>query len=238
MDYNLAIDSDSILYTSCYHHQNKEEESCNLELAYMDFLEIVSKTKSKVWSMYDIQSEDNLFIHLIFSPKKTFRNKLTDTYKANRKESGIVGIGELKQLVKERLPTMFLQIENLEADDIVITMAYEKENVVIACIDKDIKNHSPVDCIDYKKWEWKLASTQEEIEKEYWIQALMGDSTDGIKGAKGIGAVKARELVSREEFDYDLYIKQFESEDDAILSMRLVRLDQFKKGELVLWENK
>ena len=78
---------------------------------------------------------------------------------------------------------------------------------------------------------------QEIIERNYWHQALMGDSTDGIKGAKGVGDVKAAKLVDSPWFDWDTYCMQFASHEEAVLSMQLVRLDQYKKGELELWTN-
>jgi len=126
----------------------------------------------------------------------------------------------------------------IEADDIVITRAYEEENVYIACIDKDIFTHSPVECFNYNKWEWTDAVSPEDIENEYYYQAIMGDSTDGITGAKGIGKKGAENIVYNgfaQMTDQD-FIEVFESEEEAILNMRLVRMDQFKKGELVLWQ--
>lgn len=252
MVYNLVIDADSILYTCCYRHQVVVEEKmyedffgtqkqngytyCKLEYAYMDFVSSISRMKSAIWSKFELNKEDSIEFEIVFSPKKTFRNDLSPTYKANRKPSTIVGIGELKKLVTNRLGST--EIENLEADDIVITRAYEKENVIIGCIDKDIYTHSPVPCINYNKWEWTDAVDKETIEEEYYYQAIIGDSTDGIKGVVGIGKVGARALVSNalEPMTYEKYVSLFDTEEDAILSMRLVRMDMYKNGELVLWD--
>jgi 5'-3' exonuclease len=208
-----------------------------LEMAYMDFCGTVYSIKSALWKQKDLQKEDTIVTEIVFSPKYTFRNTLTSSYKANRKPTEIVGIGELKELVMARLDAT--EMLDIEADDVVIWRAYSKPNVTIACIDKDVYTHSPVDCFNYNKWEWIDGKTDDEIEQAYWIQAIMGDSTDGIKGAKGIGIKGAEKLVYDvfEPLTYDKYVSLFESEDDAILSMRLVRLDQFKTGELILWKN-
>jgi DNA polymerase-1 len=244
MVYNLVIDADSLLYQCCYRHQynytdfeGNDKIYCKYELAYMDFVGAIYSMKSKIYGQFDLQKADSIKFEIIFSPKHTFRHNLTSTYKANRKSTNIIGIQELKILVESRLGAT--EIKLMEADDIVITRAYEKENVIIACIDKDIFKHSPVVCFNYLKWEWIDASTDDEIEQNYWVQAIMGDSTDGIKGAKGIGIKGAEKLVHdvMEPLTYDKYVSLFESEKDAILSMRLVRLDQFKTGELVLWKN-
>lgn len=243
MVYNLVVDADSLLYQCCYRHQfdfdfgYKETpiKMCRLELAYMDFVGAIYAMKSKIYGQFDLQKADSIEFEIVFSPKHTFRHDLTSTYKANRKGTDIVGIPELKILVESRLGAT--EIPLMEADDIVITRAYEKENVIIACIDKDIFTHSPVYCFNYSKWEWITPSSEEEIEQRYWVQAIMGDSIDGIKGAKGIGIKGAEKLVYdiMEPLTYEKYVSLFETEDDAILSMRLVRLDQFKTGELVLW---
>lgn len=239
MVYNLVVDADSLLYQCCYRHQFSFANTtlCKYELAYMDFVGAIYAMKSKIYGQFDLQKADLIEFEIVFSPKHTFRHDLTSTYKANRKGTDIVGIPELKILVQSRLGAT--EIPLMEADDIVITRAYEKENVIIACIDKDIFTHSPVYCFNYTKWEWIAPSSEEEIEQRYWIQAIMGDLTDGIKGAKGIGIKGAEKIVYdiMEPLTYDKYVSLFESEEDAILSMRLVRLDQFKTGELVLWKN-
>jgi len=237
MTCNLVIDADSILYTSCYRNQDIDKQHWFAELAYKDFCSTVSNIESAVYKQYDLQKTDKLITELVFSPKKTFRNELSESYKSNRKPTLIVGIPELKQMVSIRLG--YTEVVNMEADDIVITRAYEKENVVIACIDKDIFTHSPVPCFNYKKWEWTDGLDEETINTNYWIQALMGDSTDGIKGAKGVGAKTAEKIVySLDGFDYNKYVAYFDSEGDAVLSMRLVRLDQYSSDNgLELWND-
>lgn len=238
MVYKLVIDADSLLYTACYRHQQTidGELLCKLEHAYMDFVSAIDRMRSMVWAKYELdRKEDTIEFEIVFSPKKTFRNKLSEAYKANRKPATIVGIGELKQMVFDRLDAT--QSDIVEADDIVISRAIEEDNVTVGCIDKDIYTHSPVACIDYKKWEWTEPVDEDDIETEYYCQAIMGDSTDGIKGVEGIGKVGANALCYNplEPMTYEKYVSLFESEEDAILSMRLVRMDQFKKGRLELW---
>lgn len=242
MVYNLVVDADSMLYTSCYRNQikNEEEVYCDLEWAYVDFVGQIYNIKSLVFKQFDLQKNDKLNVEIIFSPKKTFRHDLEPSYKANRKPSSITGIQELRTAVSARIgSTMIL---GLEADDVVITRAYEDSSdeveVVIACIDKDIFLHSPVWCIDYKNFIFYAPKSQEEIDIAYYKQAIKGDSTDNIKGAKGIGEVGAEKLCSDvlNPMDFTKFCSLFETDEDALLSMRLVRLDQYKNGKLVLWE--
>ena len=238
MVYNLVIDADSMVYTSCYRNQitNGEIIECDLEWAYIDFVGQVYTIKSALFKQFDLQKCDSIKTEIVFSPKRTFRHDIYPEYKANRPKTSIVGIKELQSLVDTRIGRTL--ILGLEADDVVMTRAYEEENVVIACIDKDIYNHSPVCCFDYKNMRWIGALSQEEIELGYYKQALMGDSTDNIKGAKGIGEKGAEKIVNDllNPIDYQTFISKFDTEEDAVLSMRLVRLDQFRNGQLILWE--
>ncbi|MCH9712806.1 MAG: hypothetical protein K0U20_09305 [Proteobacteria bacterium] len=236
MTYNLVIDADSILYTSCYRNQDIELLHWFPELAYKDFVSTVSNIESSLYKQFDLQSEDKIETEIIFSPKKTFRNELSEAYKAKRKPTTIIGIPELKQMVSIRLG--MTQGNNIEADDLVITRAKEKENVVIACIDKDIFTHTPVPCFNYKKWEWVEVMEDSHIEREYYKQALIGDSTDGISGAKGIGAKNKIFKDGTKYWNWDEYKTFFETDEEALLSMRLVRMDQYSTKEgLQLWQN-
>lgn len=237
MTYNLVIDADSILYTSCYRNQDIDLMHWFAELAYKDFCSQVSNIESAVCKQFQLEKEDVLNTEIIFSPKKTFRNDLSEKYKANRKPTLIVGIGELKTMVSSRLGMTL--IDNIEADDIVITRAYEKENVIIACIDKDIYTHSPVPCFNYKKYEWTEALSEDEIELAYMHQAITGDSTDGIIGIKGKGKAFADKFIyGLDTPSYKDWEALYESSAEATLQMQLVRMDQYstEKG-ITLWQN-
>ena len=245
MDYKVVIDADSIFYTACY--RNQTDDSCDIELAYMDFVSKIVRIRSVVFNKHKEDYIDRYYhgkpvykldigFELFTSPKKTFRNELSGIYKANRKPTDIKGIGDLKQLVYERLG--YTEIPNVEADDLVITRAYEEENIYIACIDKDIYTHSPVACINYNTWEWTEALSEREIEDNYIYQSILGDPTDNIKGCVGKGEKFAEKFVYNglEEWSYESWASLFESKEDAELQMQLVRLDQFKQGELELWQ--
>jgi len=250
MTYNIAIDADSILYTACYRNQVQIDDKVDLdlEMAYMDFCSKIARIKSTVWNKHKEEHIDryyhgkpiykglNIVFNLYMSPKHTFRHDLSELYKANRKPTDIVGIGDLKQLVYERLG--YTEIPLMEADDLVITQAYEVENTYIACIDKDIYKHSPVDCINYNTWEWTSGLDETKIEENYIHQAIWGDSTDNIKGAKGKGEKFADSFTNNmiDEWTYETWQELYTNSEEAELNMRLVRLDQFKNGELELWD--
>ena len=241
----IGIDADSILYKACYRSQlvnlkdgpkytdKEREDSLDLEKAYFEFCGIIAGIRTavhkKFWEENTEEEKLTVTFDIVFSPKKTFRHDIYPAYKANRKPSNIFGLSELKKLVQSRLDP--IEIDNVEADDVV--MHYE----LIACIDKDIIDHSPVPCFNYNKWEWSEGLSAEDIENNYYIQALQGDSTDNIKGAIGIGKKKA-ELIVYDPFEdiRDTFHTYFKSKEEAEMNMRLVRMDQWspEKG-VVLW---
>lgn len=242
----IGIDADSILYKACYRSQlvNKRDgpvytdedrkQSFDIEQAYFEFVGTICGIRTAVYSKFgkELGEGETLQVDfdIVFSPKKTFRNDLYPAYKANRKPASIFGIGELKKLIQSRLYT--IEVENVEADDVVMT--YE----LIACIDKDIYTHSPVPCFNYNKYEWTEPLSEEEIEDNYYIQALKGDSTDNIKGAKGIGPKKAEQIVLDQLVDIrDTFSEYFDSREEAEMNMRLVRMDQWTREKgLELWK--
>jgi len=230
MTHRLAIDADSMLYTACYRHQ----DTMSMEKMYAEFCGLYMKVKEKLWEINPYLQGDEVVINLFFSPKVTFRNQLYPMYKANRKPSSVDGIKYLKELVIARQPEPAIQGVNIEADDMVIRLAHQGWNV--ATIDKDVINACPTHCYNYKKHVWNPPNSEENIESWYNYQALMGDSGDNIKGALGIGKVKARLLMGANP-SWEAYSNVFDSEEDAIMNMRLVRMDQYDEntGDLVLW---
>ena len=251
MVYNIAIDADSIIYKSCYRHQlnrtkatpyTDEEilESFNLEKAYFELCQEIGKIRSAPFAgqmpVLQYEKGDEVDCLIVFSPRKSFRQDIYPEYKANRKDNSVVGIKELKLLVIDRLKDWCLIVPNVEADDIVNYYARE-HNYMVAAIDKDVINANPTYCYNYNTFEWNLPKSQLFIKDWYLMQTLMGDTTDNIKGAKGIGKVGALKIV--QELDSPSFgdiIQYFDSETDAMLNHWLVRMDQWNGTEINLWQ--
>ena len=228
----ISIDADSLLYKSCYRHQ----EPFNLELAYMELMGEVAKIKTKVFDLFPYEKGDEVIPIIVFSPKISFRNEMYPEYKGTRKKASIEGIGELKQLTRDRLGDLVLYVEGVEADDIVNYMA-RTHNTLVAAIDKDVINANPTSCLNYNKQTWSTPKPQFQIEKWYLIQALMGDAEDNIKGAKGIGKTKATKIV--EEMivpEFAGIVEYYSDYYEALMNYRLVRMDQFDGTRMQLWE--
>ena len=158
-----------------------------------------------------LEEEKPTHIIVAFDKGKTFRHEKYKDYKAGRIEMP----DELKQqfpVAKELLTKMgitYYEIENYEADDIIGTFAEFCENDpeytgTIISSDKDLLqlvtktvNIKLLKSKDYVRY------TEESFKEEWGIdpiniidlKALMGDSSDNIKGVKGIGEKGALKLL-------------------------------------------
>jgi DNA polymerase-1 len=189
-------------------------------------------------------------IAVIFdSARKTFRNDLAPSYKANRTEPPEELVPQFP-LVREATRAFNLdciELNGFEADDLIAT--YTKHaldagaDVTIVSSDKDLMQLvsdqvSMFDSIKNRRIgpEQVLEKFGVPPEKVVDVQALAGDSTDNVPGVPGIGLKTAAQLI-QEYGDLDTLlaraseIKQtkrrenlLEYADQARLSRELVRL--------------
>ena len=169
---------------------------------------------------------------IALSPEKSFRNKLFIDYKKNRPKRS-EDKKETMKVFLEKYGFCTMMHEDYEADDIV--MFYGNRGSKIIAIDKDILGVNKVEAYNFKKKEYVEPKTEAGAEFAMLVQSLMGDSSDGIVGAKGIGKAKAKQIVLQMEEPYD-WVKHFKTLEDAVLQMRLVRMDQIDDNlKLKLW---
>ena len=139
----------------------------------------------------------------------TFRHALSPEYKANRPKMDVElsqQIPYIHRLVRA-LGIPLLRIEGAEADDIIGTLTYravaQGHHVVISTGDKDMAQLVN-DCVLLEdSFTGKVTDVQGVIDKfgvkpEQIVDylTLMGDSSDGIRGAPGIGKKRAADLLN------------------------------------------
>lgn len=143
---------------------------------------------------------------------ETFRHEAHDAYKAGRKETPDGFYTQIPK-VKECLRAFAIPIlsdRKYEADDLIGTLAVkgaaEGYEVIIVTGDKDLfqmadtnicisvphKGYSAPEYIDANGVKEKLGVTPDQV-PDY--KGLMGDSSDNIKGVKGIGPKTAAKLI-------------------------------------------
>jgi DNA polymerase-1 len=153
-----------------------------------------------------------------FDSPDSFRRDLEPTYKAGRKHDAEL-VSELRALPQDLLNLTTASVAlapGFEADDILATIAHEARQSQRQCVlctsDKDVRQalfHGFVTIarkfsIEYGKVvpEWLTAANHEEqtgVPVGAWIdwQCLVGDSTDNITGAKGIGEKTATAMIQQ-----------------------------------------
>lgn len=148
-------------------------------------------------------------------PGKTFRNDLYPEYKANRDappDALIENLPRIKELAKA-LSIPVLQADRFEADDVIGTLARRADasgaHAIIVSPDKDFQQLlSPrVEMLRPRSGAGFERLTEEVFREKYQIHpqnfidmlALMGDSSDNVPGARGIGEKGAAKLVQQDQ---------------------------------------
>lgn len=178
---------------------------------------------------------------------RNFRYDVDPNYKSSR-------AGTRKPMcyasVRARLVAEYnvVTFSNLEADDVMGLLATKPgptERIIIAR-DKDMKT------IPGKLWNGKEFMQISEHDADYWhmYQTLVGDTTDGYPGCKGVGPKKAEDILQGWPIDKPLWPMVLETflergftEEFALTQARLARILRWsdwnsKDKEVILWTPK
>lgn len=186
---------------------------------------------------------------LCLSDAQNFRKNINPSYKGNRRAIKPCMWEWIRKHLIENYRV--LMKDNLEADDTIGILATStkiiKGDKVIWSLDKDFKT---IPCIFFRGEEKPIMISEEEADWWFMYQTLVGDSTDGYKGCKGIGDKIARKILgdvsekSLEEM-WRLVVETYEksgfSREDALLNARMARILRvkdynFKTKEVKLWQ--
>lgn len=186
------------------------------------------------------------------APGPTFRTALFPDYKANRPETP-EDLREQTRLAREIIPLMgikFIEQEGFEADDLIAGIALSSPlPVLVVSPDKDLLQlvSDRISVLRPGRYGGSSTLVQKGGVKEIMgvpseqvadLLAIMGDSSDNIPGAKGIGAKGALSLLSRFKSVDDIYSnlqvidskslrKKIEDSEDAVrLSLKLTMLNK------------
>ena len=167
-------------------------------------------------------------VHIIFSPKTTFRHKLFPLYKANRKDKRKpMGLKWVKEFVSKNYTTTFA--DNMEADDLcgILCTKHPRKYTAVSG-DKDF-NTLPIKWFNHLKDEY-IKNTKEDARRFHLIQTLAGDSVDGYTGCTGVGLITAKKLLDKHGYTWDTVVAQYEkkgqTESEAILTAQLAYILQ------------
>tara|TARA_R110000868_G_scaffold179968_3_gene420440 strand:+ start:3440 stop:4240 length:801 start_codon:yes stop_codon:yes gene_type:complete len=180
----LIIDYDSLLHTCLYSgkdelgNKNPEYTEDDLELLFGKLTEQTLKLINTVESKFNI-----LACYSFIKGKNNFRKLIYPEYKAHRPPPNPL-INKLYEYAK--VAHSVIESYGAEADDYVYTVSKKIDHTgIIASIDKDLKQIPGIH-YNYNKNIWCKVTEKEGLFNLY-TQFVVGDTTDGIKGAKGVG---------------------------------------------------
>lgn len=160
---------------------------------------------------------------------RTFRHKLTDTYKCNRADAvRPVQINEILDYLESEHDG--LVVNGLEADDLMGIFGTHPDlpNAVIVTVDKDLLQ-IPGWHFNPKKDDFPWHQELLDAQHNFWLQTMMGDSVDGIKGLPGIGPKRAAKALEESEVGWpqevaDRYQEAFSGLTEHDMTLELVRI--------------
>lgn len=212
----FLIDSHAFLYKN-YFALPKFTSSRGEEVgALYGFVRLLFKIKEKTD-----------YIAACYDSPKTFRKELLPTYKSNRKKTDEALIKQI-ELSKEVLKSLGVEViekEGYEADDLIAAIAKkisnEGDNVVIVGADKDLMQ---IVSDKIKIWDGKSDEYlgPDYVKEKYGIEpekllnyfALVGDNSDNVEGAEGVGPKTALKLINKYGDVYSI-ISSNESDKDV-----------------------
>lgn len=210
------IDADILVYEAAYRCQQGIEWEPGEVSKYADFEDAIDVFDAGIALIEHKAGADKSLLALTDGAReKNFRRSVWPTYKCHREaKPGSSDDGRpllyqaLRQYVRENYEVF--QKPGIEGDDtlgILATADLEWLPVerVICSVDKDLDN-VPGWHFNWRKPERLVYYINErEADRNFLLQTLMGDATDGYPGIPGIGPVKAERILNACESDFALY---------------------------------
>lgn len=168
-------------------------------------------------------------VYFVIDGYPKFRYELYPEYKANRNqkeltEEEVLYWEEFKKqkrlivsMLKDKIPCKFVYHKDVEGDDMVyhvVKNLLPRENCEITIISSDtdyIQILSELDNV--KLWTPVKQHYRESTDYDYvaW-KAMVGDTSDNIKGVKGIGKVRAEKILKSGSLESSLQDESFKSQ--------------------------
>lgn len=209
----LLLDGDLICYRACCGPESWSDPEVGIN-ASLDSLSFFFENTG----VYEYE--------IYFSGENNFRKKIYPEYKANRKAERPPSL----PMVKQHFIHYPDQVaDELEADDLL--GLNQTEETCIVSIDKDMLT-IPGWHYNFVKDEFTYITPLQALSL-FYTQLLTGDAADNIKGAKGIGAKKAANILEHcyqeEEFflaclDYFSSYEEMKMNADCLWIQRTGRL--------------
>lgn len=183
---------------------------------------------------------------LCISSKENFRRGVDPTYKAARKKTRKpLGYVAMVDWAKDIFDTF--QKDGLEADDCMGILATKPENKGKSIIVSDDKDMMSIPSKLYRpSSNERMDISEQEADRFFYYQTLIGDATDGYGGLKGVGPKTADKILGNRpawSLVEQAYTKAGFTSEDAIQQARLARILRWEdwdadKEQVKLWSPK
>jgi DNA polymerase-1 len=204
----VIFDADSLIYASCF--KKKDDIEFPEDLFETDVNVAFNKFEVSFERLLDFLEEQVNVNEVVFcnGSKNNFRKDISATYKLNRTQKRPEILPLLHDMVKLEYNSIYG--DGVETDDVVATLWAEEvekngiDSVIIMSLDKDYKQF-PCWFYDYNYKKRELVKiSEEEANKNFYSQMIVGDSADNIKVCKGYGKVYAEKLFKDANNKYSL----------------------------------
>ena len=159
------------------------------------------------------------YLGVAFDSKvESFRNEIFKDYKSSKDiDKDILGQFSLAEKATELLGITLLSMDRYEADDAIASVCSvfknKNINIIIGSLDKDLMQCLSNDNIVMYSTRFKTFTAKQDVYKKFGVYpnqipdflALVGDSSDGIPGMKGIGEKTAALLLQKYENIENIY---------------------------------
>lgn len=240
MGRTLLIDGDILMYRFAFSNEFNIQWDENTSSKVVQHTDARADIDDFIVNMAEKAQADKIRVAL--SSPTNFRKKVYPEYKSNRKDAPKP---EMLKFLRDHLIANYhtLAEDELEGDDIMgITATTFPDDYVIASIDKDLKQ---IPGIHYN---WNTAEfdevSYEQADFNFYMQALMGDPTDGYPGCPKIGPVKAEKILRNSTDPWKAILETYAEkglDENYALTMarvaRILRKDDYNLDtkEVILW---
>jgi len=234
----LLIDGDIIAYKACASAETPVNWGDGLWTLHCWEDEVAVRIDDQIQKLMEAPVDDCI---VALSDKENYRKEVASYYKANRsKTRKPMLLSWSRDYIKEQYNTVIYR--RLEADDVLGILGTSNDDTIIWSEDKDLQT------IPAKHWinGEVVTISEEEADRMFYYQTLIGDSTDNYKGCPSIGAVSANKLLA-EDSSWNTVVNTFAEkglgEEVAIEQARLARIlrdGEYNKetAEVKLWKSK
>lgn len=217
----------------------KAASVCEEEVRWDDQNHVLYSNENDVWDTFQKMVKkveevlDSIYVIVCFSGKRPYFREDLGTYKTQR--DGRKPLCYRTTVAKIGLNYPIKRIDGLEADDVMGIYATQNDGIIVSS-DKDMKT---INARIYNPMQKTLESISgSQAVYNHFYQTLVGDASDGYKGAPGVGPAKAAKLLE-EACTWQAVVEGFKGDEEAALTQarmaKILDKNLYINEKVILW---